>query len=102
MNKEVYKHIIKTYGHNLWQWVGFAAAIIRVLIIRVYIVILMAQVTAKIASGDVEGAKKYTLYFFLAYVIGSIISTLGELLSTYTENKQYGKMMIAFLPKINW
>src|SRR5258708_5391527 len=100
MNKEVYKHIIKTYGRNLWQWVGFVAVIIRVLIIRVYIVIAMAQVTTAIASGDVAGAKKYTLYFFLAYVIGSIISTLGELLSNYTEQKQYEKLLTAFYQKL--
>jgi ATP-binding cassette subfamily B protein len=100
MNKEVYKHIIKTYGRNVGQWIGLVAVIIRVLIIRVFIVILMAEVTAKIAAGDVQGAKKYTLYFFLAYVVGSIISTLGEMLSTYTENKQYGKMMIAFYQKL--
>jgi ATP-binding cassette subfamily B protein len=100
MNIEVYKHIIKTYGRNLGQWIGFVAVIIRVLIIRVYIVIIMAQITTKIASGDVDGAKMYTLYFFLAYIFGSVVSTLGEILSTYTENKQYGKMMVAFYQKL--
>ncbi len=100
MNIEVYKHIIKTYGRNLGQWIGFVAVIIRVLIIRVYIVIIMAQITTKIASGDVDGAKMYTLYFFLAYIFGSVVSTFGEILSTYTENKQYGKMMVAFYQKL--
>jgi ATP-binding cassette subfamily B protein len=100
MNIEVYKHIIKTYGRNLGQWIGFVAVIICVLIIRVYIVIIMAQITTKIASGDVDGAKMYTLYFFLAYIFGSVVSTLGEILSTYTENKQYGKMMVAFYQKL--
>jgi ATP-binding cassette, subfamily B, bacterial len=100
MNKEVYKHLIKTYGRNVGQWVGFAAEIIRVLIIRVYIVVLIAQVTAKIASGDIAGAKQYTLYFFSAYVIGSVVGILGELLSTYTENRQYKSMMLAFYQKL--
>jgi ATP-binding cassette subfamily B protein len=100
MNKEVYKYILQTYGRNPAQWVGFVAEIIRTLVMRVYIVIAMAQVTASLASGNIEAAKQYTLYFFLAYIVGAVVGTLGELLSTHTENQQYGRLMMAFYQKL--
>lgn len=100
MNLEVYKHILVTYGRSFGQWVGFIAEVIHVLIIRVYIVLPIAQVTANIAAGDTEAAKRNTFHFFLAYVIGSVIGVLGEVLSTLIENKRYNIMMIAFYQKL--
>jgi ATP-binding cassette subfamily B protein len=100
MNKEVYKHVLKTYGHNPKQWIGLFIRIFYLLLVRIYIVVLMADITTKVASGDIEGAKKYTIYFFTAYIIGFIIDAFGEMLSTVTENKQYAKLMVAFYEKL--
>lgn len=100
MNKEVYKHLLRTYGRNVGQWVGLLTHIFRILTNRVYIVIAMANITSSIASGDLGGAKKHTLYFLLAYIFASVIGTLGELLSTHTENKQYHKLMMVFYQKL--
>lgn len=100
MNKEVYKHILATYGKNVGQWVGLVAEIIRLLIMRVYIVIPMARVTSSIASGDLYQAKRNTLYFLIAYVTGSIIGSFGEILSTDTENVQYNKSRLYFYQKL--
>ena len=99
-NTEVYRYLLETYGRNAAQWVGFGAEIIRKLIMRVYIVIAMAQVTVSIAEKDINAAKRYTLAFFLAYVAGAIIGTLGELLSLRTENQQYKRLMMAFYKKL--
>lgn len=100
MNKEVYKYILRTYGLNLGQWVGFAAEIFRSVIIRVYVVLLMAQVTSNVASGDFDAAKRHTLYFLISYIVGSVVGTLGELLSVQTENKEYNKLTLNFYKKI--
>lgn len=100
MNKEVYKHIMHTYGRNLWQWVGLLVEVFRIFVMRVYVVIAIAQVTANIASGNFEAAKQYTLYFFIAYVAASIIGTLGEILSAHVENRQYGELMMTFYQKL--
>ncbi|MDO8509685.1 MAG: ABC transporter ATP-binding protein [bacterium] len=100
MNKAVYKYIFHIYGRNPLQWIGFVAGIIRTSIMRVYAVIAMAQVTASVASGNISDAKKYTLYFFIACIIGALIGTFGEILSLNTENKQYGKLMIVFYKKL--
>lgn len=100
MNREVYQHLLQTYGRHPGQWVGFVAEVIRTLIVRVYVVVIMARVTASLASGDLETAKQQTLYYFLAYVGGSVIGTGGELLSTHVENRQYGLLMMAFYEKL--
>ncbi|MFZ1720632.1 MAG: ABC transporter ATP-binding protein [Candidatus Moraniibacteriota bacterium] len=100
MNRAVYKYILRTYGRNPTQWVGFIAEIIRVLTMRVYIVIAMAQVTASIAAGDLHAARQYTLFFFIAYLGGAVIGTLGELLSIHTENRQYGDLVLTFYKKL--
>lgn len=100
MNKEVYKHIFQTYGRNPRQWVGFVAEIFRTAIMRVYITIAMAQVTANLASGNIDAAKRHTFYFFIAYIVGSLIGTFGELLSIHTENKKYGDLMMVYYKKL--
>lgn len=100
MNKAVYKYILQTYGQNPAQWLGFVAEIIRVLVMRVYVTIAMAQVTTSIATGNLEAAKKYTWYFLIAYCAGTIIGTLGEILSQYVENLKYGQLMLSFYKKI--
>ena len=100
MNKAVLKHILQTYGRNPGQWIGLALEFIRAVLLRVYVVIAMAQVTAALASGDLDGAKKYTLFFLVAYVMGAVIGTLGEIISVNTENKEYERQMIFFYEKL--
>lgn len=100
MNKEVYKHILKTYGRNPLQWVGYVAEVFRVVVMRVYVLVALAQVTASIASGNIEAAQNYTLIFFLCYVTASLVGTAGELLSLDTENKQYYRLATAYYKKL--
>lgn len=100
MNIEVYKFLLQTYGRNLGQWVGFFAEIFRVVVMRVYVAIAIAQVTASVASGDFDSAKRYALYFFIAYLLATIVGTCGEILSVHVECKQYAKLSIAFYQKL--
>lgn len=100
MNTEVYRYLLRTYGKNPGQWIGFIAEIIRTLVIRVYIVVLMAQVTANIASGNLDAAKERAFSFFIAYALGTVIGTVGELLSAHTENQQYAELMKGFYQKM--
>lgn len=100
MNREVYKHLLSTYGRNPVQWIGYVAALVQSFVIRVYVVIVMAQVASNIAAGDTAGAKKHVLYYLVAYIGGAIIGTLGELLSIRTENTQYSKLMVLYHEKL--
>ncbi len=100
MNHEVYKYVLRTYGRHPAWWVGFVGEMIRTLVMRVYIVILMAQVTTAIATGDIAEAKKSALYFFLAFVMGAVIGTVGELMSVHSENKEYKRLSVNFYQKL--
>lgn len=100
MNKEVYWHIFKMYGKNPAQWLGFILELLRVIIMRVYVVITLAQVTTSVAAGNIETAKQATISFFLYYIAAALIGTAGELTSLKAENKQYKKLAIAYYKKI--
>jgi ATP-binding cassette subfamily B protein len=100
MNKEVYKHLLTTYGRNPGMWLGFAGVLVQTFIVRVYVVIVMAEVASNIASGNIESAKRYTLYYLITYILGSLIGTLGELLSIKSENSQYGRLMVSYHEKL--
>lgn len=100
MNKEVYRHVLNTYGRNPGQWFGLLAEIVRTLISRVYVTILMAQVAANIASGDADSAKRHIIYFLIAYVAGAIIGAIGELVAVRTENDVYGRLMMVYYLKL--
>src|SRR5690242_6578847 len=96
MNKEVYKHRFATYGRSVGIWVGYVAAIIQTFVVRVYVVIIMAQVASDIAAGNLNAAKNDTLYYLMAYIVGSVIGTLGELISIKSENEEYERLMVSY------
>lgn len=100
MNREAYRYLFSTYGKNPRLWVGYAATLIQTLIIRVVVVIFMAQVAANLAAGDIDGAKLYTLYFLTAYIAGAFIGTFGELLSIRSEDDEYEKLILSFHKKL--
>ncbi len=100
MYKEVYKHLLSSYGRTLGYWFGFATAFIQFSIVRVYVVIIMAQVASNVAEGDFEAAKRHTLVYLIAYICGAAIGTIGELVAVITENRKYGKLLTAFHQKL--
>lgn len=100
MNREAYKYLFSTYGRNLGLWVGYVASVIQMLIVRVLVVIFMAQVAANLAAGDIEAAKSYTFYYLVAHIVGSVIGTVGELISIRNEDDEYEKLIVAFHKKL--
>ncbi len=100
MNKEVYKHLLRSYGRSFRQWLGYITEIFRVVVMRVYVLILLAKVTASIASGDLKAAKYYTLLFFFSYITAAIVGTIGEYITLEIENKEYHKLAIKFYKKL--
>lgn len=100
MNRDVYRYLFSTYGRNRNLWIGYIGTIIQTLLVRVFVVILLAQVAANLASGDIEAAKTYTLYYLVSYIVGTIIGTLGELLSVRTEDDEYEKLTLNYHAKL--
>lgn len=100
MNKQVYKYLLGTYAKNYGIWVGYAAALIQALLIRVYVVIVMANVASNLVVGNYDGAKRNIIIYFLSYLAAVVIGTSGELVALKTENNQYAKLMVAYHSKL--
>ncbi len=100
MNREVYKHLLQTYGRKPGQWFGFFAELIRTLLLRVVVQLLMAEAAVRVAGGDVESARRTVLYFLFAYVAGSTIGMIGELVALHSENYQYNTLLKTFHRKL--
>lgn len=100
MYKSVYKHLLFTYGRRFGIWFGLGCELVRTFIVRVYVVIVMAQVATSLAAGNLDNAKKYTLYYLVIYIAGALIGTFGKLVSIRTENAQYEELMKTFHKKL--
>lgn len=57
MEREIYKHLLSTYGRQPFLWVSLVCEIIRTLIIRIFVVGLIAGVAAAVTKGDYDTAK---------------------------------------------
>lgn len=100
MNKEVYLHLLRTYGRNPGQWLGLIAEIIRTLFLRVWVIVIMAQATTAITAGDKDRAMQSILLLLVVQIVGAIIGLIGELVAIRSENIQYGKLMRAYHHKL--
>lgn len=100
MNKEVYKYIFRTYGRDPRMWVGFFGVLIEAFIVRVYVVIIVAQIASNIAAGNIAAAKSHTLQYLIAYCIGVVFGIVGELLATKSEDDVYEDLSVDFHRKI--
>ncbi|MDB5178192.1 MAG: hypothetical protein JWN01_135 [Patescibacteria group bacterium] len=96
VNKAVYRHLLSTYGRQPGVWFGFATEIVRVFLTRIYVTVLMAQAASSLAAGDLESAKRNIVYFFWSYVFGTMLGSIGDLVATRSENKEYGRLMPSF------
>ena len=52
------------------------------------------------AAGRFDDAKRHILYFLVTYIAGSLIWTVGEIISLRTEDAQYGHMTREFHRKL--
>jgi hypothetical protein len=100
MNKEVYKHVLGTYGKNPRVWLGIFGVLVETFIIRVYVVIIVAQIASNIAAGNITAAKSHTILYLIIYCIGVIFGTLGELVVTKAEDDVYEDMAVVFHRKL--
>lgn len=100
MNKDVFIHMLQTYGRRPGVWIGLVAEVVRTLMQRVWVAILVAQMAANLASGDLEAAKHHALCFFAVYIIGALIGAAGELIAVDAEDKEYERLLMAYYTKL--
>lgn len=100
MEISIYKHLLSTYGRRPGMWVAFVCEIIRTIIIRIYVVVLIAGMVAAVSKGDFEAAKQFVLLYLVSVVVGSIIGAIGDLLGHYYENVAYGEQTLMYYKKL--
>ncbi len=100
MNRGVYRHLFSTYGRRPGVWFGVITWCIRPLLLVTFAALVMGQLAASVAAGDIESAKRYVWYFFLLNVAGSLIGVVGELVAVRAENDQYDELLRAYYHKL--
>jgi ATP-binding cassette subfamily B protein len=100
MKKEVYRHLLSTYGSLPLLWIGMAIELVKTVTLRVVVVIILAQVVASLVSGDMESAKNYTFVFILTYIGAALLGVVGELLSVWTTDHRYKILLSSYYKKI--
>ncbi|MBU6389643.1 ABC transporter ATP-binding protein/permease [Patescibacteria group bacterium] len=100
MNTAVYRYLFRTYGRHFGYLVGFVTEIIRSLAMRVWGTIIMANVVANLAIGQIAAAKQNSLLFLIVYAAGAVIGSIGELSTFWTENSVYGRLSVGYFQKL--
>jgi ATP-binding cassette subfamily B protein len=100
MNKQSYTHLLATFGRRPGYWIGFVCEIVRTLLMRIWGTIIMAQIATSISSGNMSAAKSQALLCAAVHAAGAIIGTVGELVAIRSENKEYGRMLLAYYQKL--
>jgi ATP-binding cassette, subfamily B, bacterial len=100
MNREVYKHLLHTYGRRPAVWFGLFAEIVRTLLQRVVVAIIVAHIATALAGGDLETARHYAVWFLVVYVAGAIIGIAGELIATLAEDYEYENLTMVYYRKL--
>lgn len=78
-----------------------ATEVVRSVLLRVLIVLFVAQAAADIAAGNFEAAQHNAILFTVFYIVGIIIGALGELLMVYTEDHEYGRLMTNYYQRLS-
>lgn len=100
MNTAVYRHILSNYGRRFGFWFAIVAEAIRTFIIRVYVVILLADMVGAISTGNFERAKHDIVVYLLAYILAVMIGTIGELVAIRSENRVYAELTVGYYKRL--
>lgn len=100
MEYAIFRHILSTYGRKPGLWFAVMGEFIRSLLMRVLVVIVMANAVGAVAAGDFERAKMYALLFLIANVAAGIIGSAADLVGVRSENVVYGQQMHLYYSKL--
>ncbi len=81
MKRDVYRHLLKTYGNLPLLWMGVICEAIKTTLLRIVIVLVMAQVAAHLAIGD-------------------LLNTKHDILSVRTTDQRYKILLMNYYQKL--
>jgi ATP-binding cassette subfamily B protein len=100
MDSSIYAYLFRTYAHSAPLWVAVASELFRSLIMRVIVVIIMAQSVGAVAAGDFDRAQNLVVWFLVANIVAGIVGSAGEIVAVRAENRLYSKQMAAYYQKL--
>jgi ATP-binding cassette subfamily B protein len=100
MNKEVYRHLLQTYGRLPGVWLGLCTEITRTAFQRVWVTIIVAQIATNLAAGNVPAAKHHVLMFLIVYAAGAIIGAIGDLVAIRSEDSRYERLEVDYYQRL--
>jgi ATP-binding cassette, subfamily B, bacterial len=100
MKKEVYKHLLQTYGRLPLLWVAILIEIIRTTIQRIFVVIIVARIISHIAAGNLEAAKSNIILFLFVFCGATVLGLIGELIAIKVTDLKYESLLLGFYRKL--
>lgn len=67
---------------------------------RIVATLIAAHIATLITIGDWVQARNFALYYLVAYAIGALIGTLGEIVALWVQNNRYNSIRMTFYQKL--
>ena len=100
MNRAVYRHILATYGRHPVIWFGLISEAIRTLVVRVWLPLIVARLAADLVASNSADARHQAYFFLGAYLVGTALAAVGDIIAPLMENNVYVKLNIEFYAKL--
>lgn len=94
------RHLLHTYGRSPAIWMAAGMELFRALVMRVYVVALMAAALGAVAGGDFERARHYVLLYLVSNIVAGIVGSAGELIGVRAENEVYGVQTAVYYERL--
>lgn len=96
----MYSYLYKTYGHSSALWIALGGELFRSLVMRVAVVVIMAEAVGSVAAGDFTRAQQLVLWFLIANITAGAVGSAAELIAVRAENKLYSNQMASYYKKL--
>ncbi len=96
MNKEVYGHLLATFGRSPGYWFGFATEFVRALIGRVVTVLILANIVASVSVGDFDSARDGVILWTVLTAGVTLLANVGDLVAALGQDKVYDRICLNF------
>ena len=100
MNKDVYSHILATYGRRPAVWLAVAAEGLRGFIGRVITVVLLANMVSSVAIGDFDSAQNMIVIWAILTVVSGLLAAATDMYAIWVENHVYEDLMIEYYTRL--
>lgn len=100
MYRTVYKFLLQSYGKAPGYWVCLVSSLLQTLLLRVFAIVVIAQMAGHISSGDTKLAKSDAFHYLAIAVAGLALRVIKEVVGVHSENITYAKLMTRYYKRL--